>query len=125
MAGSNANRLAGTVYLSVDGQTYMLAGDFEYSPALVSRETLTGQDSVHGYSEKPIAPHIAGTLRDSGGLSVASINAMSNVTVVAELANGKTIIGRNMWTVESQSSKQTDATIEVRWEGPQGSVQES
>lgn len=122
---NNTNRLAGTAYLSVDGQTYALAGDFEYSPATVTRETLTGMDSVHGYSEKPIASHIAATLRDSGGLSVASLNAMSNVTLVAELANGKTIIGRNMWTVEAQSAKATDATIEVRWEGPQGSVTEN
>jgi hypothetical protein len=122
---NNTNRLAGTAYLSVDGQSYMLAGDFEYSPAVVSRETLTGMDSVHGYSEKPTAPHIACTLRDSGGLSVAQLNAMSNVTVVAELANGKTIIGRNMWTVEAQAAKSTDATVEVRWEGPQGSVTEN
>lgn len=122
---NNTNRLAGTAYLSVDGQTYMLAGDFEYSPAIVSRETLVGMDTVHGFSEKPIQPHIACTLRDSGGLSVAALNAMSNVTVVAELANGKTIIGRNMWTCEAQSAKATDATIEVRWEGPQGSVTES
>ncbi|UPG86856.1 phage tail tube protein [Luteibacter aegosomatis] len=125
MAGNNNNRLAGTVYVTVDGQDYPLVGSFEYSPALVTRETLTGNDRVHGYSEKPVAPHIAGTIRDSGGLSVAAINAMTNVTVVAELANGKIIIGRNMWTVESQTSKQDDATIEVRWEGPTGSVQES
>jgi hypothetical protein len=103
----------------------MLVGDFEYNPSLVSRESLPGMDGVHGFSEKPNVPHIGGTLRDSGGLSVASINAMSNVTVVAELANGKTIIGRNMWAVESQTSKQADATIEVKWEGPQGSVVES
>lgn len=118
------NRLAGTVYLTVDGQNYLLAGDFEYNPSIVSRETLTGMDTVHGYSEKPTAPHISGTLRDSGGLSVAAINAMSGVTVVAELANGKTIVGRNMWTVEAQTSKATDATIDVKWEGPQGAVTE-
>lgn len=112
------NRLAGTAFLSVDGNSYMLAGDFEYSPSVVSRETLTGMDTVHGFSEKPMAGHISGTLRDSGGLSVASINAMDNVTVVAELANGKTIVGRNMWTVESQTAKATDGTIEVKWEGP-------
>ncbi|NID15381.1 phage tail tube protein [Luteibacter yeojuensis] len=125
MPGNTANRLAGTVYLSVDGQTYMLVGAFEYSPSKFARETATGQDGVHGYIEKPVAPHIAGTLRDSGGLSVESLGDMTNVTVVAELANGKTIIGRNMWTVESQTSKQDDGTIEVRWEGPQGSVKES
>lgn len=111
------NRLAGTAYLTVDGASYMLAGDFEYSSSKVARETLIGMDTVHGYSEKPIAGHIAGTLRDSGGLKVADLNAMTNVTVVAELANGKTIVGRNMWTVESQAAKSSEGTIDVRWEG--------
>jgi hypothetical protein len=119
------NRLAGTVNLSVDGQVFLLAGEFEYDPSIVSRETLTGMDTVHGYSEKPHAPHISGTLRDSGGLSVAALNAMTGVTVVAELANGKTIIGQSMWTVEAQTAKSTDATIEIKWEGPQGSVTEN
>lgn len=114
---NTANRLAGTCYLSVDGATYPVVGDFEYNPSAVTRESLAGMDRVHGYSEKPNVPHISGTIRDAGNLSVAAINAMTNVTVVAELANGKTIIGRNMWTVESQTSKATDATIEVRWEG--------
>jgi len=114
---NNANRLAGTAFLSVDGFSYMLAGDFEYSPSQVSRETLVGMDTVHGYSEKPAAGHISGTLRDSGGLSVASLNAMTDVSVVAELANGKTIVGRNMWTIDTQTAKSADGTIEVKWEG--------
>lgn len=114
---NNPNRLAGTAFLTVDGVSYMLAGDYEYSPSKVSRETLTGMDAVHGFSEKPIAGHISGTLRDSGGLSVASLNAMDNVTVVTQLANGKTIVGRNMWTVESQTAKAADGTIDVKWEG--------
>jgi hypothetical protein len=113
----STNRLAGIAYLSVDGKSYMLAGDLSYKVSSVSRETLVGQDRVHGYSEKPVAGFIAGTIRDSGGLTVADINAMSNVTVVCELANGKTIIGRNMWTVEDQEANTTEGTIPVRWEG--------
>jgi hypothetical protein len=111
------NRLAGTAFLRVDGQSYLLAGEFEYNPSAVTRESLAGMDGVHGYKEKPNVPHIAGTLRDSGGLSVAALNAMTNVTVNCQLANGKLIVGRNMWTVESQTAKAEDGTIEVRWEG--------
>lgn len=113
----NTNRLAGIAYLTVDGTSYMLAGDLSYGVSKVSRETLTGQDDVHGYAEKPHAGFIAGTLRDSSGLTVADINAMTNVNVVVELANGKMIIGRNMWTVEAQEVKATEGTFEVRWEG--------
>lgn len=114
---ANPQRLAGTVFLTVDGQNYMLAGDFEHSVSKVSRETLVGMDFVHGFSAKPVQGHISGTLRDSAGLSQAALNAMENVTVVAQLANGKTVVGRNMWTVDTQTTKGADATIEVKWEG--------
>lgn len=113
----NTNRLAGVAYLSVDGRSYMLSGDLAYGVSAVSRETLVGQDAVHGYAEKPHAGFISGTLRDAGSLTVADFNAMSNVSVVVELANGKTITGRNMWTVDAQEVKSMDATFEVKWEG--------
>ena len=111
------NRLAGIAYLSVDGQSYMLSGDLAYNPSTVTRETATGQDGVHGYIEKPHAGYISGTLRDAGGLTVASFNAMTNVTVTAELANGKTVVGRNMWTVDAQEVKTAEGTFDVKWEG--------
>ena len=112
----NTNRLAGIATISGDGESFMLSGDLAYSVANFSRETMVGQDRVHGYSEKPHAGFISGTLRDAGSLSVAKINAMTNTTVVAELANGKTIVGRNMWTVDAQEVKTQDATIDVKWE---------
>lgn len=115
--GDTTNRLAGTCYLSVDGVTFMMSGDFSYKISGVSRETLKGPDGIHGYSETPQQGYIAATLRDSANLSVSDINAMSNVTVVAELANGKTIIGSAMWTTEQPESKAADATLEVKWEG--------
>ena len=116
---NTSNRVAGTAYLTVDGVSVQVSGSFEYNPSVVERSSLVGMDRVHGYSEKPNVPHISATLRDMGNLSVAALNAMTNVTVVAELANGKTIIGSNMWTVDTQTSKAEDATIEVKWEGLQ------
>lgn len=47
------NRIAGTAYLTVDGQNYSVSGDFEYNPSVVTRTTLSGQSGVDGYSEKP------------------------------------------------------------------------
>ncbi len=114
---ANPNRLAGIAYLSVDGQSYMLAGELSYQVSTVSRETLVGQDAVHGYSEKPVPGFVSGTLRDAGDLTVADFNAMNDVTVVVELANGKTVLGRNMWTVEAQEVKTVEGTFEVKWEG--------
>lgn len=114
-----SNLLAGTASVTVDGATYLVEGGFKYNPSTVTRESLTGMDGVHGYKEKFIAPSISMSLRDTGGLTVNAVNGMTNVTVVAQLANGKTIIGRNMWTVESQEVDSEDAKFDVKFEGPQ------
>lgn len=121
----NTNRIAGVAYLSVNGRTYLVAGEFTYSPASYERKTLAGQDQVHGYSEVPRAPFMSATLRDSGGLTVKEINDMTNVTLSAELANGKQVTGRNMWTVDAQEAKTSEGTIDVRWEGMTDCMTES
>lgn len=118
------NRLAGEAEVTVDGQTYMIAGDFKYSPASVARETLTGQDRVHGYSEKPRAPFISCSVRDSGSLTVSDFNAMTTVTISAMLSNGKQVVGHGMWSVESQDVDTQDAKFEVRFEGVDGCITE-
>jgi hypothetical protein len=113
----NTNRIAGIAYLTVDGQSYMLSGALSYRVSGRTRETMIGQDGVHGYKETPQSGRISATLRDAGGLSIAQLNQMTNVTVVAELANGKIVVGRNMWAVDSQEGKADDGTVDVAWEG--------
>ena len=115
--GDTSNRLAGTAHVSVNGMSIMVAADFKYSPSTVTRETLTGMDFVHGYKEKPVAGFIAMRVRDSGGTTVADFNGMTNVNVVAELANGKTIIGQGLWVVQTQDVNSEDAVFDVRFEG--------
>lgn len=112
-----SNRLAGTAYVTVDGVTVMVVGQFKYSPSKVNRSTLTGMDTVHGYKEKPVASFISCQLRDSGGTTVSGFNGQTNVNVIAELANGKTIIGKGLWTAGVQEVDSEDAIFNVRWEG--------
>jgi hypothetical protein len=122
---NNTTFIAGTAYLTVDGVNYQLEGELKYDVGTVTRESLSGQDTVHGFSEKPKPPSISASIRDSGGLSLAAFNAMRGQTIVLELANGKTIIGRNMWTVEAQEVDTTEAKFTAHWEGLQGAVTEN
>lgn len=117
MAGAQ-RRLAGTVFVSVDGQTIPIVADCEWTVSDITRESLLGMDGFHGYSEKPAICHMQATFRDTGDRLAATFRDMVNVTVVFELANGKTIIGANMITTEAIVVNSTDATSRVRWEGP-------
>jgi hypothetical protein len=120
-----SNRLAGTAYLTRNGQSYMVAGEFTWSPSTVKRETLPGMDGIHGFKEEPVSGFIEASIRDSGDLTVQDFNDADNDTIEVRLANGKTVIGRNMWTTEPQEVDSVEAKFKVRWEGPQGAVTEN
>ena len=124
MPSQTGGLLAGTADLSVDGTTYMVTGDFKYKPGNRKRETLAGMDSIHGFKESPSAPFISFNLRDWGGLTVADINGWTDVTCVAKLANGKTVIGSAMWSVDEQEVDSTEAKFDVRLEGTDNAVTE-
>ncbi|MFP3274693.1 MAG: phage tail tube protein [Paraburkholderia sp.] len=120
------NRIAGVATFKVDGAQVMLEGKLEYSTALVARETKTGQDTVHGYGEKPKAPYIAGTFRATSTTNTQAMNGITNSTVSCKLANGIQVIGRNMWQVGDEIKVDTEeGTFELRFEGLQGSVTEN
>ena len=117
--------LAGTASLTVNGVSYALRGAFTYSPVRVKRETISGQDAVHGFKEMPTPGWVSADLTDTGGLSVAALNAMTNVTIVAQLKNGKVIVGVGLWTVDAQEVDTAEAKLTVKWEGTDGCVTEN
>jgi hypothetical protein len=119
----SSNLIAGTAQVTTDGVTQQLEGGLKYSVATVKRTALVGKDGFHGWREDPVAPYIEMVLRDAGNLTVANFNAMRNSTIVATLANGKIVTGRNMGTVDVQEVDTEDAKFTVRWEGPQVSEQ--
>ncbi|MGP3594309.1 phage tail tube protein [Vagococcus sp. WN89Y] len=111
-----SRRLAGTAYVTADGVSIMVAGQFQYRPSGVERTTLSGMDGVHGYSEKPVPGFISIQVRDNSGVTVEYFNGLTNTTVSAELANGKTIVGTGMWAVNTQDVNSEDATFTLRFE---------
>lgn len=117
-------RLAGVASITVNGAAYSIAGEGTYRPSRSKRESLMGQDGVHGYSEMPMPGKISWKGRDSGAINIGALNDASNATVVLESANGKVIIGRNMWRSGEPIEVNTeDGTFTVEFEG--ADVQES
>lgn len=108
---------AGVVSLEINGEAVDVASDLTYDPINVVREPLIGQSGPQGYSEMPKYGAMTATLRDAGTLSVANFMAMTNISVVATLANGKTVYGSNMTCYEVQPVRTAEATFEVTFRG--------
>ena len=111
-----SNAIAGTLSIMVNGQAYAIAGAGTYLVSSTSRETLKGQDGVHGFKEMPDVGFISWQGRDSGALSMTTLNSLDGVTVIADLKNGKTIIATNAWRDGEPAEVNTeDATFTVKF----------
>jgi hypothetical protein len=116
-------RLSGITAFSVNGSAISVI-EFMWDPANVENSTVTSLSGVDGYDQKPVAPFISGKFRDTGANSVTSFTGMSNATVVALLANGKQIVGHNLWYVGRPNVNGADAGFDFRFEGVGGTIQE-
>ena len=111
------NKIAGTVFLKFDGEQLQLRGDLTVTPGSIERESIVGQDAVHGFKEMPRAPFIEGNFSDGAAVSLEALLKQEDVTVQAELANGKQYILRNAWLVPSPELDTSEGQMTLRWEG--------
>ncbi len=114
-----ANAIAGTAFFSADGVRYRLVGEAKYRTSGETREAKNGADGFHGFKAKPQNGMIEVKVRDSGDVHLAVFNAMTNATITLELANGKTVIGRNMFrSGEPAEADAEEAEVLLMFEGP-------
>lgn len=112
-----AQRIAGTAWYKVDGAIYPLRGNFTVSPSAVERAGLAGQDYVHGYSELPRVPYIEGDVSLDPALSMDDVESRVDVTVTAELANGKVYVLREAWCRSALELNTREGQTRIRFEG--------
>src|SRR5262245_22086588 len=109
--------IAGTAFLKVDGDMYPLKGNLTVSGSPMERTGIAGQDFVHGYQELPRVPYIEGDVSTTEEVSVEFIESLTNVTVTADLINGKTYVLTNAWTKGPIEINTHDGQFRVRFEG--------
>jgi hypothetical protein len=112
-----AERIAGIAFLYVDNNQLALRGNFMVSPTSRERTMLAGQDGVHGYQELPRVPYIEGDISTVTALSMAALQSEINVTVIAQLANGKQYTLNNAICKAGNDINTRDGQTRVRWEG--------
>jgi uncharacterized protein YlzI (FlbEa/FlbD family) len=112
-----AKRIAGVAFWKVDGRQLALRGNLTVSPTAFERTGIAGQDAVHGFSEVPRVPFIQGDVSLVEGTSVEDIDAVTDATITAELANGQVWVLRNAWRAQVSEINTREGQFAVRFEG--------
>ncbi len=110
------SKVAGTCYVKVDGEQLVVSGGISVPMTDVIRETI-----VPGYyKETERTPYVVVTAVVDGDFPVAKLKAGTDMTVTAELANGKTYVLSSAYLVEEPEYSTEDGTTELRFEGLKG-----
>lgn len=113
-------RVGGLLFLKVDGELFQAKGEFTYNINPVKRESVVGQDGVHGFKEEPKVQFIEGSITDSDELDLEGFYAIRDATIVLELANGKVIQLREAFYAADGDVTTSEGEIQVRFEGISG-----
>ena len=112
-----AQRIAGVAFFKVNGDMLPLRGNFTVSPSPLERTFLAGQDYVHGYQELPRVPWIEGDVSSTPDLSMEFLDSLTEVTVTAELANGKVYVLKEAGCKSALENNAREGQFRVRFEG--------
>jgi len=113
-------RVGGILLLKIDGELFQAKGEFTYNINPNKRESVVGQDGVHGFSETPKMLFIEATITDNDELDLEQLLAIRDATVTIELANGKVIVLREAFYAADGDVTSSEGEIQVRFEGISG-----
>jgi hypothetical protein len=109
-------RIAGTVFMTVDGIQYTLGGKMNVSPSLVEREGKVGLSGPAGYKESPRIPFVDCDLHTTDDLSISDLEDITNATVKVELANGRIYVFMEAWSTAAFEVDGAEGVVSVRFE---------
>lgn len=109
-------KVAGTCYVNVDGTQLVVTGAVTVPMTDVIRETIKP-----GYfSENERTPYIALDAIVDEDFPIDQLKNGTDMTVTAELANGKTYVLSGAYLVEEPEYTADDGTVSLRFEGSKG-----
>lgn len=106
----------GIIKLKIDGRTYAAKGAFDYSLGLPKQEAIVGSDGIHGPKSMPQVAYIEGKITDNFDLDLTTLATLRNVTVILELASGKSVVLRQAWYAGEGKANTEEGEIDVRFE---------
>lgn len=117
---AQAPRVAGICYIKVDGEQLDAKGSIECPITDNSREAVMGLSGVAGYKETARTPYVKGSFIFTPGFPLSKLNEGTDMTVTAELANGKVYTLSGAFLVGEPAAKGDDGEVELEFNGIKG-----
>lgn len=115
-----AKRVAGICFIKVDGEQLEVSGGIEVPIVDVKRETVMGLAGPAGYKETALEPYVKVSAIFMPGFPLETLRTNTDMTVTAELANGKVYTLSGAFVKGEPSIKGEDGTVDLEFGGSKG-----
>ena len=112
-------KVAGTVYVKVDGTQLTITGGAEAPLMDKKRETVW----PGFFKEEELAPYLKMTALMPQGFPIKALANGRDMTVTCEFSNGRVYVLSGGYLVDEPSHKGEDGTVELQFDGVKGSWQ--
>lgn len=115
-----AKRVAGICYIKVDGEQLEVEGGVECPLNDVVRETVMGLAGPAGFKETALAQYVKVSTIFVEGFPVAKLREGTDMTITAELANGKVYTLSGAYLIGETAVKGDEGKVELEFNGKKG-----
>ncbi len=113
-------KVAGTCFVKADGSQFSVSGGVECPLIDVNRETVMAVDGPAGFKETAREPYVKLTAIMVQDFPLQKLQDSTDMTITAELANGKVYVLSGAYLVGDPSVKSEDGTVELEFQGEKG-----
>ena len=114
---SDLNR-AGRVFVTLDGQRVDVKSEgIKYGFGGPKLTEIVGADGLHGFAGEPQPPFIEFTITDHKKLDLEPLLLAQDVTVTAELFNGKVLVLSQASNCGEPQGQSSDGAVAMRYVG--------
>lgn len=113
-------RVAGICYIKIDSEQLEVSGGIECPLTDIKRETVMGQSGPAGFKETALEPYINLTAVFTPDFPLDTIQSNTEMTITAELANGKVYTLSGAFLKGEPSVKGDDGTTDLEFGGKKG-----
>lgn len=113
-------RTAGICYIKLDSEQLEVAGDVECPLSEFKREAKMAVAGVSGYSETALKPYIKVKANFVPGFPLDKVRTNTEMTITAELANGKVYTLSGAWLEGETAIKASEGEVDLEFAGMRG-----
>jgi hypothetical protein len=113
-----SNRVMGKAQIKANGRIFDTHPGATLDIGGISRESVVGANSVHGFKEAVKQSKVEFEISVKGDTSLAEIGRWDDITVTFEVDTGQTWVISNGWVLDPPTLTDNDGKAKVVIEGP-------